>query len=88
MQGEGNALKFLSVCPELGTPTWGQPQFSNITQDWFIAWYRSNGMKTALTRPTAKEQKWIDANKKKIEASQKKIDSWLAALWTTPTKKN
>ena len=79
-------MKFLSVCPELGTPTWGHPQFSNFTQDWFIAWYRSNGMKTALTRPTPKEQKWIDANKKKIEASQAKIDSWIAGLWATPKK--
>ena len=79
-------MKWKGTCPELGTETFGFPQFSNITQDWFIAWFRTNGMKTALTRPSPKELKWILANKPKIEKTQAKIDAWLAGLWTSNQK--
>ena len=79
-------MKFLSVCPELGTVTFGIPQFSEITNCWFVGWYRESGMKTALTRPSPKELKWILANKTKIEAIQRNVDAWLAGLWTSHQK--
>lgn len=73
-------MEFKSTCPETGTVSFGCPYFSNYTQDWFIEWYRTNGFKTSLTRPDAKQLKWILANPEKIKASQAKIDAWLKKL--------
>ena len=73
-------MKFKSVCPELGTVSFGCPYFSNHSGDWFIEWYRTSGFKTSLKRPNAKELKWILANPAKIEASQAKIKTWLKKL--------
>lgn len=76
----GSKMKFKSVCPELETVTFGCPYFSNHSQEWFIEWYRDSGFKTSLTRPSAKELKWILANPAKIKASQAKIETWLKKL--------
>ena len=73
-------MKFSSSCPELGTVTFGNPYYSNHAQSWFIEWYRPNGFKTSLTRPTEKELEWILANKKTIAENQAKIDTWLKKL--------
>lgn len=73
-------MKFVSKCPELGTQTFGNPYYSNHCSSWFIEWYRLNGFKTSLTRPTEKELKWILANKKKIAENQVKIEAWLQSL--------
>lgn len=73
-------MKFSSKCPELGTVTFGCPYYSEHAESWFIEWYRLSGFKTALTRPNAKELKWILANPETIAESQGKINAWLKKL--------